>query len=215
MIVTRNRDVVSFKTSNGERSCDLRFDVEASINSDESNSIDISFQTASGRENIFFSLPYQHISFNGTTQAGSSVSDTVSALNQKFLFNEAPVYTGSSYNIDDFIKPDLTSGKSETTDIVHNESIANGGAMILSSESAKIGVQGNHIEFNSTGTYGDIDINVKTPSGNTDRAIHIFGTDIQQGPVIEFEGRIIISASNGNRYYLKVSNTGGLYTEAV
>jgi hypothetical protein len=146
------------------------------------------------------------------TASESTIESTIQGVLDR---ESVPVVADSEYVLSDFIKPDLTTDKSETTDFVHGDSIANGGAVILSTESAKIGVQGNHIEFDSTGTYGDIDINVKTPSGNTDRAIHIFGTALQQAPTIEFEGPIIISASNGNRYYLKVSNTGGLYTEAV
>jgi hypothetical protein len=119
------------------------------------------------------------------------------------------------------IKPDLSAGKSETTDFVHNESIANGGAVILQTEEAKIGVQGNHIEFDSTGSYGDVNINVKTAASQSDNAIHVFGTNLFQNPQIEmkgdteFEGSVTLTASNGNKYYLKVSNTGNLYTEAV
>lgn len=113
------------------------------------------------------------------------------------------------------LKVDTSATKSETTELTHGDTIANGGAVVLSSGDAKIGVQGNHIEFDSSGSYGSIDINVKTPASQSDRAIHIFGTALAQGPNIEFEGPIIISASNGNRYYLKVSNTGNLYTEAV
>lgn len=173
-------------------------------------------ETTTGSDNIdifnqdgtyfVYKVPYTYFKDADGNALGSTKAQVISALEDILT---------SDVDLGKVIKPDLSAGKTETTDFVHGDSIANGGAVILSSESAKIGVQGNHIEFDSTGTYGDIDINVKTPSGNTDRAIHIFGTDLQQAPVIEFEGPIIISASNGNRYYLKVSNTGGLYTEAV
>lgn len=126
-----------------------------------------------------------------------------------------------SFELSTSLKIDLTAGKSETTELVHSDSIANGGAVILQTEEAKIGVQGNHIEFDSTGSYGDVNINVKTSASQSDNAIHVFGTNLFQNPQIEmkgdteFEGSVTLTASNGNKYYLKVSNTGNLYTEAV
>lgn len=221
MIITKDRDTVSFRTSSGVSQHDLRFSLQASVNSLDSNSVDITILTSAGRENLVFGLPYEQISFNNTSSVASSASATVTALNSKFLYDEAPVYADSPYNISDFVKPDLTAGKSETTDFVHNDSIANGGAVILQTEEAKIGVQGNHIEFDSTGSYGDVNINVKTSASQSDNAIHVFGTNLFQNPQIEmkgdteFEGSVTLTASNGNKYYLKVSNTGNLYTEAV
>jgi hypothetical protein len=201
-IAFRENGSIKFRFPNG-KSISIDNDVITDISINGTNDIDI--KTGQDLYLVYKADSSLFKNLDGTAM-GSTPSQVVSNLESILT---------SNVDLGKVIKPDLSAGKTETTDFVHGDSIANGGAVILSSESAKIGVQGNHIEFDSTGTYGDIDINVKTPSGNTDRAIHIFGTDLQQAPVIEFEGPIIISASNGNRYYLKVSNTGGLYTEAV
>jgi hypothetical protein len=201
-VTFRENGYIKFKFPNGKSiSIDNNVVTDVSI----SGTTDINIKTGT---DLYLVYKADYTLFKGVdgVALGSTPSEVVSSLESILT---------SSLDLGEVIKPDLSAGKSETTNFVHGDSIANGGAVILSTESAKIGVQGNHIEFDSTGTYGDIDINVKTPSGNTDRAIHIFGTALQQAPTIEFEGPIIISASNGNRYYLKVSNTGGLYTEAV
>lgn len=159
--------------------------------------------------------------FGSETWSVVDISSMEQDIQEVLNRDRFPVISSGEYNLDDFVKPDLTTAKSEDTQFVHNDGISNGGAVILENESAKLGVQGNHIEFDSTGSYGDVNINVKTSNSNSDNAIHIYGTNLYQLPQIEmkgdteFEGNVILTSPNGTKYYLRVDNSGNLGTSAV
>lgn len=82
---------------------------------------------------------------NGATAATGAVS-TVNYLNDIF---DDPI------EITDFVKADTSSGKTETTQFVHNGDISQGGALILDTDGAKIGFQDNtYINIEEDNTYG-------------------------------------------------------------
>ena len=161
---------------------------------------------------------------NGALQTIQGVLDRPSSV----------IVADDSYVISDFIKPDLTSGHSETTEFVHNGDVDNGGAVILDSNSALIGFQaGTFVKATENivdgRPYGRVQINLDKSDGSGGSAEAI---DIRQGNVVsypiisvsgsttfaqdvEFEEDVILTSPNGSRYKLLVSNNGGLSTQAI
>ena len=156
---------------------------------------------------------------------GSNRAEVISSLESVLVSN---LDLGSS------IKVDTTLGKTETTELVHNGSVDNGGAVILDSNSALIGFQsGTYVKTTENivqgRPYGRIQVKVDNGAGTGTAvdAIDISQGNIVQYPTVtisgktvfsqdaEFQEDVVLTASNGNKYYLKVSNTGNLYTEAV
>lgn len=83
--------------------------------------------------------------------------------------------------VDSYIKGDDLSQKSETTSFVHNDSIDNGAAVVLSTEEFKAGVEGNYIEMDSAGTNGYIDFYVEVGgSGTSHKAFRVYGGSLTQ-----------------------------------
>ena len=112
----------------------------------------------------------------------SAESDVQEILDRSGL----SVISDSEYNIDDFVKPDLTSGHAETTQFVHNGDVDRGGAVILDSNSALIGFQsGTYVKTteNILGgrAYGRIQVKVDNGAG-TGTAVDAI--DITQGNIV-------------------------------
>lgn len=138
------------------------------------------------------------------------------------------VVSDDEYNISNFIKPDLTSGHSETTEFVHNGDIDNGGAVVLDSNSALIGFQsGTFVKTteNVVGgrPYGRVQLAVDDGSGSGTpiSAIDIVQGNVKQYPDITvngdvvFDQKVILTSPNGTQYRLAVDNSGNLSTQAV
>lgn len=115
---------------------------------------------------------------NGATAATGAAS-TVSYLNNIF---DDPI------EITDFVKPDTSVGKSETTQFVHNGDISQGGALILNSSGAKIGFQDNtyiNIEENNNygAGYGSLTINLEN-NGSTQTFLTAGMGNIDSNPIV-------------------------------
>lgn len=121
---------------------------------------------------------------NGATAATGAVS-TVDYLNDIF---DDPI------EITDFVKADTSVGKAETTQFVHNGDITNGGALILSTQGAKLGwADDTFLELteNSVGgnTYGKLVI--KLDNGSTPgNVIEIVQGDVVSYPNIDINGQV-------------------------
>lgn len=146
----------------------------------------------------------------------------------------AVVISDDAYNLSDFVKPDLTSGHSETTEFVHNGDVDNGGAVILNSNSALIGFQsGTFVKTTENivqgRPYGRVQIKVDNGEGTGTAvdAIDILQGNVVQYPTItvsgeavfaedvEFQDAVILTSPNGTKYRLGVDNSGNLSTQAV
>jgi len=117
--------------------------------------------------------------------AASDIKDfsgaTISA-NANACADLANAILEANREIDSYIKGDSLSQKSETTEFVHNDSINNGAAVILSNEDFKAGVEGNYIEMSSTGVNGWMDFYVETSGDETShKALRIYGGSLTQG----------------------------------
>lgn len=115
---------------------------------------------------------------NGTTRVGTNRATTIANLNE--LFDEA-------LEITDFILADLTSGKTETTSLVHNGSITEGGAVVLDTDGAKIGFQDNtfiNVEEDQTlgSGYGNLEISLEN-NGSARTFIEANQGNVYQYPV--------------------------------
>ena len=97
--------------------------------------------------NTFLSgYPWYSIKNRTGATAATGPSTVVDYLNDIF---------GDPIEITDFVKPDTTSGKSETTQFVHNGDLSAGGALVLDTDGAKIGFQDNtYINIEEDNTYG-------------------------------------------------------------
>ena len=156
---------------------------------------------------------------------GSNRAEVISALEDVLL---------SNLDIGASVKLDTTAEKTETTEFVHDGDIDNGGAVVLNTNSALIGFQsGTFVKTteNVVGgrPYGRVQLAVDDGSGSGTpiSAIDVVQANVKQHPDItvngdtvfeqnaEFKEDVILTSANGSRYYLKVSNTGNLYTEAV
>ena len=173
---------------------------------------------------IFGPLPVGAISLREIGSESFSVPTSAqfqSKINAVLSRNTKVVTASSEYDIEDFVKVDTTTAKTEDTQFVHNDSIANGGAVILENQSAKVGVEANYLEFDSTGSYGDFELRITSSASQADRAMHVYGSALSSVPQIEFEGdvefseRVILTSPNGTKYYLQVANDGTLSTTAV
>lgn len=162
--------------------------------------------------------------------SGSFLNSIQAVLNR----SNNVVVSDDEYNISNFIKPDLTSGHSETTEFVHNGDVDNGGAVILDSNSALIGFQsGTFVKTteNIVGgrPYGRIQVKVDNGAGTGTAvdAIDITQGNIVQYPTVtisgetvfaqdvEFQEDVILTSPNGTKYRLGVDNSGNLSTQAV
>jgi hypothetical protein len=97
--------------------------------------------------NVYLSAyPWYSIKDRTGATAATGPASTVTYLNEIF---DDPI------EITDFVKPDTSSGKSETTQFVHNGDISAGGALILDTDGAKIGFQDNtYLNIEEDNTYG-------------------------------------------------------------
>lgn len=97
--------------------------------------------------NTFLSgYPWYSIKNRTGATAATGPSTVVDYLNDIF---------GDPIEITDFVKPDTTPGKAETTQFVHNGDISAGGALVLDTDGAKIGFQDNtYINIEEDNTYG-------------------------------------------------------------
>lgn len=155
---------------------------------------------------------------NGALQTIQGVLDRPSAV----------IVADDSYVISDFVKPDLTSGHSETTEFVHNGDVDNGGAVVLNTNSALIGFQsGTFVKTTENVVqgrpYGRVQLAVDdgTGSGTAISAIDIVQGNVKQYPDITvngdvvFDQKVILTSPNGTQYRLSVDNSGNLSTQAV
>lgn len=140
----------------------------------------------------------------------------------------AVVISDDAYNLSDFVKPDLTSGHSETTEFVHDGDVDNGGAVILNSNSALIGFQsGTFVKTTENVVqgrkYGRVQLAVDNGEGTGTpiSAIDIVQGNVKQYPDITvngdvvFDQKVILTSPNGTQYRLSVDNSGNLSTQAV
>lgn len=173
---------------------------------------------------IFGPIAIDRIALREVGSESFSVPTTAqfqSKINAVLARNSKVVTASSEYDIEDFVKVDTTTAKTEDTQFVHNDSITNGGAVILENQSAKVGVEANYLEFDSTGSYGDFELRITSSASQADRAMHVYGSALSSVPQIEFEGdvefseRVILTSPNGTKYYLQVANDGTLSTTAV
>lgn len=138
------------------------------------------------------------------------------------------VVSEESFNLSSFVKPDLTSSHSETTQFVHDGDVTRGGAVILDSNSALIGFQsGTFVKTTENELqgrkYGKVEISVDNGdgSGTPINAIDIVQGNIKQYPDITvngdvvFDQKVILTSPNGTQYRLNVDNSGNLSTQAV
>ena len=104
--------------------------------------------SATGGDSYVFGsyIPWYSIKDRNGATAATGPAGTITYLNDIF---DDPI------EITDFVKPDTSSGKTETTQFVHNGDITQGGALILDTDGAKIGFQDNtYINIEEDNTYG-------------------------------------------------------------
>lgn len=108
---------------------------------------------------------------------GTDVATTASECE-----NKLNAILAANREVDKYIIGDSLAQKSETTSFVHNDSIDNGAAVILSTEDFKAGVEGNYIEMDATGTNGWMDFYVEVGGTETShKALRIYGGSLTQG----------------------------------
>lgn len=190
---------------------------------DPNDSDNILIQTSTG----FISSPEDFSEFTNKSGGalGSTAALTVAAL-------ENILTSGADFGASVIL--DVTPNKTETTQLVHDGDVDNGGAVILDSNSALIGFQsGTFVKTTENivqgRPYGRVQIKVDNGEGTGTAvdAIDILQGNVVQYPTItvsgeavfaedvEFQDAVILTSPNGTKYRLGVDNSGNLSTQAV